>query len=81
MEGVYIHNYVASYNPAIYHFSVFQCLAQICIKGRHVFMGYINDTEKTSEAIDSDEWLHSGDIGKLQVGVIITSQSPVEMVL
>lgn len=36
---------------------------EICMRGRHVFMGYINDMEKTAEAIDDERWLRSGDLG------------------
>ena len=45
---------------------------QILIYGRHVFMGYLNDQKRTREAIDYKGWLHSGDIGKIDIDGFLT---------
>jgi long-chain acyl-CoA synthetase len=36
---------------------------EVCYRGLNVFKGYYLDPARTAEAIDSDGWLHSGDIG------------------
>lgn len=38
---------------------------EICMYGRHIFMGYLNEPEKTRETLDGERWLHSGDLGKI----------------
>jgi len=38
---------------------------ELLVRGDIVMLGYLDDPEATAEAIDTDGWLHTGDVGKV----------------
>ncbi|XP_050542997.1 long-chain-fatty-acid--CoA ligase ACSBG2-like isoform X2 [Daktulosphaira vitifoliae] len=49
---------------------------ELCLYGRHVFMGYLDMPDKTKSTIDEEGWLHSGDIAQIdqKEHVVITGR-------
>ena len=45
---------------------------EILIRGDFLFMGYLNQPEKTAETVDARGWLHTGDVGTIDNEGFIT---------
>ncbi|MGZ8819336.1 MAG: FadD3 family acyl-CoA ligase, partial [Mycobacterium sp.] len=41
---------------------------EVLLRGPNVMFGYLDDPEATDAAIDSEGWLHTGDVGRLDEG-------------
>ncbi|CAF0978778.1 unnamed protein product [Brachionus calyciflorus] len=54
---------------------------ELLVKGRHVFMGYLNDINKTLQTFDSDEWLQTGDIAKINNNFIYITGRLKELII
>ena len=40
---------------------------EILVRGYNIMLGYLDDAEQTAAAIDPDGWLHTGDVGYMDV--------------
>ncbi|KAM7325891.1 hypothetical protein ACRRTK_014369 [Alexandromys fortis] len=42
-------------------------IGKLCLWGRHIFMGYLNDKASTEKKMDNQGWLHTNNLGFLDV--------------
>lgn len=38
-------------------------VGELCVRGPHVMKGYYGNAKATSETVDKEGWLHTGDVG------------------
>jgi len=57
-------------------------IGELCTRGYAVMSGYWNQPDKTSEAIDADGWMHTGDLARMdQDGYVVVEGRIKDMVI
>jgi long-subunit acyl-CoA synthetase (AMP-forming) len=41
-------------------------VGELCARSCHIMAGYDQDPDATARAIDSEQWLHTGDLAKMR---------------
>ena len=54
---------------------------RIVVKSAYTMLGYWDDNDATAEAIDADFWIDTGDIGRLDAGVLTIDSRARDMIL
>ena len=54
---------------------------QIWVKSAYTMLGYWNDDEATAKTIDNDFWLDTGDVGRLEDGILTIDSRARDMIL
>ena len=54
---------------------------RICVRSAYTMLGYWNNDEATAEAIDDDFWLDTGDIGRMNNGLLFIDSRARDMIL
>ena len=53
-------------------------IGELCTRGYSVISGYWNEPEKTREAIDNEDWIHTGDLASMDANGYITVEGRIK---
>lgn len=53
-------------------------IGELCTRGYSVISGYWNEPERTQEAIDNEDWIHTGDLASMDANGYITVEGRIK---